>query len=219
MTAAQQLISIGRELSALGISPGSSGNISVREGERLLVTGTGVQLGDLREDDLAVLDLDGTHLAGARASKEVPLHRGMYRRDPEFGAVVHLHSPWATALSCTPPWSERSAVPPLTPYFVMRVGQTPLLPYRMPGSPQLGEDVLAAPGPFRAALLAHHGSVVAGRDLREALDRAVELEEACRLAVLTASVPRRVLDPAQIAELAERWGSPWTSESVRPGQD
>lgn len=208
---AQDLMETGRSLVELGLSPGASGNLSVRLGDRIFVTGTGTQLGQLTREQFAVVGLDGTQLGGAKVSKETPLHLGLYRRDPNFGAVIHLHSPWAAAYSCTPPWSENSAVPPLTPYFVMRVGQTPLMPYRTPGSAELGTDIESSPVSFRAALLANHGSVVAGADTKEALDRATELEEACRIAMLTATSARRELTEAQISELTERWGAPWTT--------
>ena len=209
MSAVNELIAAGARLVGAGLSPGSSGNLSIREGDRILITGTGSSLGRLRESDIAVLDLDGAHLSGARASKEAPLHVGFYRRDESHRAVVHLHSPFAVAASCLEPWAAHSAVPPLTPYFVMRVGQTPLLPYRHPGDPLLGDDLEHAPWMLRAALLANHGSVVAGTDLDDAVDRAVELEEACRIALLTAQTPRRELEPASVAELAQRWRSPW----------
>lgn len=212
MSPADALAEAGRRLVDAGLSPGSSGNVSVLDGDRILISGTGSALGRLSEADLAHVGLDGTHLGGARASKETPLHVAFYRRDARFGAVVHLHSPHAVALACLEPWAAHNAVPPLTPYFVMRVGQTPLLPYRHPGDPALGDDLLAAPWPLRAALLASHGAVVAGADLDEAVDRATELEEACRIALLTAGSRRRELTPGQIGELARRWDSPWTPE-------
>ncbi|MFG6476853.1 class II aldolase/adducin family protein [Microbacterium sp. P06] len=209
MSAASELITAGRRLVDAGLSPGSSGNLSIREGNRIFITGTGTSLGGLDEADIAVLDLDGTHVSGARSSKEAPLHVGFYRRDETHRAVVHLHSPFAVAASCLEPWAAHSAVPPLTPYFVMRVGQTPLLPYRHPGDPELGRDLAEAPWMLRAALLANHGSIVAGSDMDDAVDRGIELEEACRIALLTAQAPRREIDPAQVVELAARWGSPW----------
>lgn len=214
MSIAGDLIDAGRALVDAGLSPGTSGNISAIDGERILVSGTGTSLGSLSEGDFAILDLDGTVTGGAKASKETPLHVGFYRRNPAHRAVVHVHSPQAAAFSCIAPWSEVSAVPPLTPYFVMRVGRTPLLPYRMPGSAQLGADIHQEPGEFRAALLANHGSVVAGRTLAEAVERAVELEEACRIALLTDPATRRELTPAQTAELSARWNSPWAGPTV-----
>ncbi len=214
MSVVEQLIAAGRRLVDVGLSPGSTGNISARDGDHILVTGTGVCLGDLTPADFAEVSLDGIHLGGVRASKETPLHIGLYRRDDEHRAVVHLHSPQAVAMSCREPWAEHSAVPPLTPYFVMRVGQTPLLPYRHPGDPALGEDIRSVQWPLRAALLANHGSVVAGRDIAEAVDRAAELEEACRIALLTENAPRRELTDDQVRELADRWGSPWSGPVV-----
>jgi L-fuculose-phosphate aldolase len=207
-------MSVRDELVAAGLSPGSTGNISARDGEDILITGTGAELGRLEESSFARVSLDGEHRGGARASKETPLHLGLYRRDPAHGAVIHLHSPHAVAMSCMTPWADHNAVPPLTPYFVMRVGQTPLLPYRHPGDPALGDDVHDAPWPMRAALLANHGAVVAGGGVDDALDRATELEEACRIALLTDPSLRRELAGGQIRELAERWDSPWTPTAV-----
>ena len=214
MSVQNQLIKAGRRLVDMGLSPGATGNLSLRDGDSFLITGTGVSLGNLTEADLARVSLAGVHLGGAPASKETPLHAGFYRRGKEHQAIVHLHSPQAVSLSCRTPWSEENAVPPLTPYFVMRVGQTPLLPYRHPGDAALGEDIRCARGPFRAALLANHGSVVSGKDLDDAVERAAELEEACRIALLTENSPRRELTPIQIRELAERWNSPWTHSPV-----
>ncbi|MFD7024660.1 class II aldolase/adducin family protein [Promicromonospora sukumoe] len=207
------LIEAGRQLVEAGLSPGSSGNVSVRDGDRVLISGTGTSLGRLTPDGIAEVGLDGTHLGGARFSKETPLHTAFYRREDGYRAVVHVHSPHAVALACLEPWAAHNAIPPLTPYFVMRVGQTPLLPYRHPGDPALGDDLLAAPWPLRAALLANHGAVVAGASLDEAVDRATELEEACRIALLTAGSERRELAPDRIRELADTWRSPWTPAS------
>lgn len=209
MNAAEQLIAAGARIVDVGLSPGSSGNLSIRVGDRIYITGSGTSLGQLDPADIAVLDEDGAHVGGARPSKESPLHVAFYRRDPGHAAVVHLHSPSAVAASCLEPWAEHSAVPPLTPYFVMRVGQTPLMPYRHPGDAQLGSDLLGIPWRLRAALLANHGSVVAGTDMHDAVDRAIELEEACRISLLTAQAPRRLLTEDQVAELAAKWNSPW----------
>ncbi|WP_261167237.1 class II aldolase/adducin family protein [Microbacterium sp. Marseille-Q6965] len=213
MSAAERLIAAGRRLVDAGLSPGSSGNISLRVGDRVLISGTGASLGTLTTADIAEVALDGTALGGARASKETPLHLGFYRRDAAHEAIVHVHSPQASAWSCVEPWADHSAVPPLTPYFVMRVGQTPLLPYRHPGAAELGDDIESLAWPARAVLLANHGSVVAGSSLDDAIDRAVELEEACRIALLTEGAPRRLLAPSLVHELAERWRSPWTPGS------
>jgi len=205
-----ELLAAGRALVAAGLSPGSSGNLSVRTASGLLMTGTGTELGALTADDLAVLDADGGQLSGRRPSKEVSLHLAMYARDAACRAVVHVHSPSVVALSCLAPWSAESAVPPLTPYALMRVGQAPLLDFVAPGDPAMGDLVRDCPHPFRAALLAHHGSVVGGPDLASAVDAAVELEEACRIALLTQGLDRRLIPHEQVVAITGRSGTPWT---------
>lgn len=208
-TPRQDLVRAGARLQRLGLSPGASGNLSVRVEDRVLITPTGCELGDLDPGALTVLDLDGAHVEGPRPSKEFPLHTAFYRRDPDTTAVVHLHSRSATAVSCRPAWSERSAVPPLTPYFVMRVGQTPLIPYAAPGDPGQAAAMEAMPFPFRAALLANHGPVTAGRGLAAAVDAAIELEEVCALLLLLSGSELRLLQPHEIAGLTARHGSDW----------
>ncbi|MBK1787733.1 class II aldolase/adducin family protein [Prauserella cavernicola] len=210
MTATRtELVEAAARLAALGLSPGSSGNVSLREGDTIAMSPTGADLAALDPARLSVLDDDGTLLDGPRASKEFPLHRAFYRRDPEFAAIVHLHSAHASAVSCLEAWSPRSALPPITPYFVMRVGQTPLVPYADPGDPAQAGQLEALALPFRAALLANHGLVVAGRTVAEALDAAIELEEACKLLLLLGDRPIRTLGESDALRLAERYGSPW----------
>lgn len=213
MSATDDLIAAGRALVEAGLSPGSSGNVSVRDGDRLLMSGTGTRLGDLSVDDIAILDLDGVARGTVRPSKEVSLHVAMYARNPEHAAVVHVHSPSSVAMSCLEPWAPHSAVPPLTPYALMRVGQVPLLDFTPPGDPAMADLVADCPYPFRAALLANHGAVVSGVDLARAVDSTIELEEACRIALLTHGMPRRVIEPAQVRRITEQWGTPW-SESA-----
>ncbi|MFF5991177.1 class II aldolase/adducin family protein [Prauserella flavalba] len=208
-TARTELVAAAARLAELGLSPGSSGNVSVREGEEIVMSPTGADLAALDAERLSVLDDAGTLLAGPRASKEFPLHRAFYRRDPAFTAIVHLHSACASAVSCLAPWSERSALPPITPYFVMRVGQTPLVPYADPGDPAQAESIERLAWPFRAALLANHGLVVAGRTVAEALDAAIELEEASKLLLLLGDRPIRTLEESDAVRLGERYGSPW----------
>lgn len=204
------LVDAGRILVDAGLSPGSSGNLSARHDDGILMTGTGTSLGALTPADLALLSPDGTRIAGPKPSKEVSLHLALYRKNPDHAAVVHVHSPSAVALACLAPWSEESAVPPLTPYALMRVGQVPLLPFAAPGDPEMGTLITASPHPFRAALLANHGAVVSGEDLGRAVDSAIELEEACRIALLTRGAERRLIDPEQVRAICDRAGMPWT---------
>jgi ribulose-5-phosphate 4-epimerase/fuculose-1-phosphate aldolase len=205
----QSLVAAGARLAEAGLSPGSSGNLSVRVAGRIIMSPTGSDLGALDPGSLSVLDFDGTLLEGPKASKEYPFHRAFYRRDDTTTAVVHLHSVAAAAWSCAEPWSPVSAVPPLTPYFVMRVGRTPLIAYADPGDPAQADRIEAMPGAFRAALLQNHGSITAGRSLADAVDAAVELEHTCALLLALGAHPYRALDEAEAGRLAERYGSPW----------
>ena len=210
--AARELAAAGARLARLGLSPGSSGNLSVRDGDRILITPTGADLAALDPAALSVLALDGAHLAGPRPSKEFPLHRAFYRREATTHAVVHLHARQATALSCLPPWTARSAVPPLTPYFVMRVGQTPLIPYAEPGDAGQAARMERLPFGFRAALLENHGPVTAGTSLAGAVDAAVELEEVAGLLLLLGARTPRLLAPHEARALAERYGTDWDTD-------
>jgi ribulose-5-phosphate 4-epimerase/fuculose-1-phosphate aldolase len=207
--AARRLCATGRRAVDLGLSPGASGNVSVRVEGLILMSPTGVSLRDLEPEGLAVLDTAGNHLDGPRPSKEFPLHLAMYRRVEDAGSVVHLHSPHASAASCLPAWSASSALPPVTPYLVMRVGQAPLVPYAAPGSDRLARNVSELPGRFRAALLANHGSLMAAADPAAALEGAIELEEASRIVVSLRGSEFSVLSAEDVRELTERYGTTW----------
>lgn len=206
---AGRLCAAGRRAVDLGLSPGASGNVSVRSGDLTLMSPTGVPLSELDPGELSVLDDSGRHVDGPAPSKEFPLHLAMYRRVQRAGAVVHLHSPHTVAASCLPAWSKTSALPPITPYLVMRVGQAPLVPYAAPGSARLAENLDELPGDFRAALLANHGSLVAAADPAAALDGAIELEEASRIVVSLQGREFSVLTPEDVRELTERYGTVW----------
>lgn len=207
---ARELVQAGAQLAGLGLTQGSAGNLSARVGDRILMTPGGSSLGFLDPDQLSILDYSGTLLEGPKPSKEFPLHRAFYRRDQATRAVVHLHSPAATAVSCIEPRREDSAVPPITPYFVMRVGRTPLVPYADPGDPVQAETIEAMPYAFRSVLLQNHGSVVAGAGIEAAVDSAIELESACAVLLATGPHPVRLLDDTTAARLAERYGTPWS---------
>jgi ribulose-5-phosphate 4-epimerase/fuculose-1-phosphate aldolase len=188
------LIAAARHLAARGLSPGSSGNVSVRDGDRVLLTPTGSSLSRVLPGELAVLGLDGAVHEGA-PSKEWALHLAAYAADPAVGAVVHLHAPESTAIACLPPVAgELADLPAYTPYRVLSLGDVPLLPYAPPGSPELappfGATVAAG---RRVALLANHGSVVAAETLHRAVDLAEELEASARLALTLRGLPARPL--------------------------
>jgi L-fuculose-phosphate aldolase len=191
------IVRAARRLSDRGLSPGSSGNISVLAGDELVITPTGIGFSDVEPGDLAVVRDD--EVVG-RPSKELPLHQAVYARRPDARAVVHLHAPWSTALSCLPetfrPW--------LTPYQVTKVGPLPLVPFALPGSVELAEGVTAVAGTAACLLLANHGSIAAGSSLTAAVDNAEELEAAARLAITLRGLPFTELTDGQVSELRAR---------------
>lgn len=206
----QALLDAGTALTRAGLTRGSSGNISLRIDDQLVMSPTGTDLNNLDREALSVLTLDGDLIAGDPPSKEFPFHRALYRRDDTTNAVVHVHAPATIAVSCLEPWKAWSAVPPLTPYFVMRVGQTPLIPYADPGSQEQADLIEAIPYPVRAVLLQNHGSITTGATIAEAVDAAIELEQACDTLLRTGSLPKNYLDEHTAARLSTQYGSPWT---------
>jgi ribulose-5-phosphate 4-epimerase/fuculose-1-phosphate aldolase len=195
------LVAFGASLFERGLTFGRTGNLSVRIDDRILITPTGGSLGALVEDDLSVIDIDGAHLDGARPSKEAPLHTAMYRARDTATAVVHLHSTYAVAVSCLGDVDSRDVLPPLTAYYVMRVGRLPLIGYHPPGSPTLAEEAATLAGTHHALLLANHGSIVAGTDLASAVDAVEELEQTAKLFLLLGERATRPLTPDQVAGL------------------
>lgn len=211
--AEEALLSAAGDLARLGLAIGSSGNLSIRRGGRMLITASGASMANLTEDDLATVTPHAQglqHDGGPRPSKEAGLHLAMYVRDAAARAVVHLHSPFAVAASCLPPWSAFSALPPLTPYLLMRVGNLPLVPYAAPGDAGQADAVRNLPVRCHGVLLQNHGSLVAGASVQEAVDRAVEIEQAARTVVaLVGHAQVRQLTTGEAAELAQRYGRPW----------
>jgi len=208
------LVSTCRHLAARGLSPGSSGNVSVRVGGILLMTPTGSALSRLTADDLSVISLhdDGwrpLHISGPRPSKELPLHLAVYASRTDAQAVVHLHSPYATALSCLPPDRHGyAALPPLTPYRVMRLGDVPVAAYQAPGSENLATGVGELVREHNTMLLANHGPVVVGRELASAADLAEELETAAQLTFLLRGTPFVQLPDGEVTSLRSRASRP-----------
>jgi ribulose-5-phosphate 4-epimerase/fuculose-1-phosphate aldolase len=201
----ERMVKWGRSLFERGFTVGSSGNISVRCGDGFLVTPTNSCVGFLDAARITKLDAGWNLVSGDAPTKEVPLHRAFYEGRPQTGAVVHLHSTFATALSCLADVDSEDAIAPITPYVVMRVGRVPVLPYTIPGSADVAPLVRARAADHAAILLANHGPVVAGTSLESAVFAAEELEETARLLVLTRGLDVRHLDSAQIAALNARF--------------
>ncbi|SCZ67205.1 Ribulose-5-phosphate 4-epimerase/Fuculose-1-phosphate aldolase [Epibacterium ulvae] len=190
-----------------GFSVGTAGNVSVRLEDGILMTPTNVTLGDLVPERIAKIDLEGNHVAGDRPTKEVFLHQAFYETRPQAGAVVHLHSTWATALSCLTDVNADDCIPPLTPYVVMRVGAVKLVPYVKPGDPKSGELIRDLNGQYGAVLLGNHGPVVSGKDLFSAVCAAEELEETAKLLVALRGQKTKLLSEEEVAELQTTFGT------------
>jgi ribulose-5-phosphate 4-epimerase/fuculose-1-phosphate aldolase len=201
----QAITALGRSLFARSLTFGRTGNISVRLDDRVLVTPTGVSLGALDPDELAMVDLAGHHVGGPRPSKEAFLHAAVYRARPAERAVVHLHSTHAVAVSCVADLDPADVLPPLTAYYVMRVGRLPLLPYHAPGDETLGPRAHDTALDHHCFLIANHGSMAAGSDLAAAADAAEEVEETARLYLTLRGLPTRPLTADQVQSLRERF--------------
>jgi ribulose-5-phosphate 4-epimerase/fuculose-1-phosphate aldolase len=205
-TQAREFIAeIGRSMFERRLTFGSSGNISVRIDDGWLMTPTGSSLGRLDPAKLSKLDDAGKLVAGDAPTKESFLHLAMYRERDKAGAVVHLHSTHSVAVSCLHGIDHDDVLPPITAYYVMRVGKLPLVPYFAPGDMALGEAVGRLAAKHSAMLLANHGPVVAGTSLSAAVDAIEELEETARLYLLLHGRPTRYLSPEQIADLKRRF--------------
>ncbi|WP_192036219.1 3-oxo-tetronate 4-phosphate decarboxylase [Halomonas sp. YLGW01] len=202
----EQIAIHGQSLFARGLTMGSSGNISVRlDDGGWLMTPTNACLGRLDPARISRLDREGRHLDGDRPTKESVLHLAMYGERPQSEAIVHLHSTHSVAVSCLPEVDPCDCIPPLTAYYVMRVGKLPLVPYHIPGDPALGDAVKGLAGKHSAVLLANHGPVVAGKSLEAAVYATEELEETAKLYLLLRGQNPRGLTDEQVAELEARF--------------
>lgn len=196
----EALVRWGKSMFGRGLTAGSSGNMSVRLEDGYLFTPTNSCLGFLDPDRLSKLDPAGKPIAGDPPTKEMSLHFAFYESRPAAAAVVHLHSTYATALSCLADTDPEDALPPMTPYVVMRVGRLPSVPYTRPGSADVA-PLIRATAPSPAVLLGNHGPVVSGKSLDGAVFAIEELEEAARLAVITRGLNVRYLGRAEIGDL------------------
>jgi len=206
---------VGRSLHERGYVHATAGNISVRLDDGFLITPTDACLGTLDPIRLARLDGSGQQLAGDRASKTLALHRRIYAADPDARCVIHTHSTHLVALTLQGVWSADDIVPPITPYFVMKVGHVPLIAYHRPGDPAVAdlvaERIAAAHdrgAPIRAVMLDRLGPNVWHRTPAEASSVLEELEETAKLWLLCEPKPAP-LDAAAIDELWRAFGASW----------
>jgi ribulose-5-phosphate 4-epimerase/fuculose-1-phosphate aldolase len=199
----EEMCECGKSLYDRGLATGSSGNISVRLDDGWLLTPTNASLGKLDPARLAKLDWQGHLISGDSPSKEAFLHRAMYEERRGAGAIVHLHSTHSAAVSCIANLDPCDCIPPLTAYFVMKIGKLPLIPYHRPGDAALGDAIRGVASKHSAVLLANHGPVVSGATLESALYATEELEETAKLFLLLHGHNARALTAEQIDELKQ----------------
>jgi ribulose-5-phosphate 4-epimerase/fuculose-1-phosphate aldolase len=196
-----EICRLGESLFTRGLTFGSAGNISARLEDGWLMTPTNFSLGRLDPAELSKLDANGKLISGKPPTKETFLHRAMYSERPQAGAVVHLHSTYSVAVSALADIDEANVLPPITAYYVMRVGRLPLVGYYPPGDLALADAVQRLAGKHHAVLLANHGPVVAGSTLDAAANAIEELEETAKLFLLLRGSKVRLLTAEQVAAL------------------
>ncbi|MEK0428344.1 MAG: hypothetical protein RL001_871 [Pseudomonadota bacterium] len=203
----QEICRIGKSLFDRGYAHSTAGNISVRTDQGFLITPTDACLGFMEPEHIAFVDLQGQQTSGAPASKTLSLHQAIYRSDPEARCVIHTHSTHLVALTLMGVWTPVDIIPPITPYYVMKVGHVPLVPYHRPGDPEVAkrvaaliEEGLRADKPLRAVMIERLGPNVWHRSLSAAMAALEELEETAKLWLLSGRAVEPLTDEA-IAEL------------------
>lgn len=203
-----EIAQIGKSIFDRKLTFSSSGNISLRTADGgWLITPSGSCLGRLDPATLTKLDKDGNHVSGGKPTIETFLHMAVYGERPGAGAIVHLHSTHSVAVSCLKEVDPKDVLPPITAYYVMKVGTLPLVPFFPPGSQDLAKAVKELASKHHAVLLANHGPVVAGKTLADAAYATEELEETARLYLMLRHLDTSFLTPDQVAELKARFPS------------
>jgi 3-dehydro-4-phosphotetronate decarboxylase len=211
----QEICRVGRSLFERGYVHSTAGNISVRLSDSFLITPTDACLGFLKPETLSKVGSDGMQMSGDRASKTLALHRRIYHADPDAGCVIHTHSTHLVTLTLSGVWKQEDIIPPITPYYVMKVGHVPLISYHRPGDPAVGElAVQAIEGmrgkgtPIRAVMIDRLGPNVWHGTPASAMAALEELEETARLWLLTGR-KAEPLTAEQIHQLRQQFGASW----------
>jgi ribulose-5-phosphate 4-epimerase/fuculose-1-phosphate aldolase len=203
----EEICILGKSMFDRGLTPGSSGNISARVDEGWLMTPTNSCLGRLDPATISKVDAKGNLISGGKPTKESFLHLSVYEQRPSAGAIVHLHSTHSVAVSCLADIDPKQPIPPITAYYVMKIGNLVLLPYYPPGDMTLANAVREVAGKHHAILLANHGPVVAGKDLESAVYATEELEETAKLYLMLRGNKLKILSAEQVAELHRKYPS------------
>jgi len=177
LSSRQQLLDTSRRLVELGLNRGASGNASVRDGDGMLITPSALLVSEMTPDRMVRMDLNGKVLHGGKPSSEWRFHRDIFSARPEIGAVVHVHSAFATTIACL-----RCDVPAVH-YMIALAGGDSIrcTPYSVFGEQALSDHALEALRDRKACLLGNHGMIALGKDLDDALAVAVEVEFLCEI--------------------------------------
>lgn len=200
-----RIATLARSLFDRRLTFGSTGNISVRLDDGWLMTPTGTSLGEIDPERISKLDGQGEWVSGDKPTKESFLHMVMYEQRLKANAVVHLHSTHSVAVSCLENIDHDNVLPPITAYYVMRIGRLPLISYFPPGDLDLARAVREMASRYHAVLLANHGPVVAGVSLEDAVYATEELEETAKLFLMLHGAKVRPLTAEQVRVLEERF--------------
>ncbi|RFU49452.1 aldolase [Paraburkholderia sp. DHOC27] len=204
----EEICTVGASLYQRGYTVGTAGNISARLDDGWLITPTDACLGRLDPAAIAKVNAEGQLVSGGQPSKTLALHRGIYASNPQTRGIVHTHSTHLVALSLAGVWSETDVLPPITPYYVMKVGHIPLIRYERPGDPEVAQRIAALANSVRGVLLERLGPVVWERSVAHASYALEELEETARLWLMTQPRPAP-LDDAAIDTLRKVFGARW----------
>jgi ribulose-5-phosphate 4-epimerase/fuculose-1-phosphate aldolase len=204
-TAKQQIVDFAKSIFDRGLTKGASANMSVRIENGWVMTPTNTCFGFLNADELSVVALDATLLKGLPPSKEFRLHKAMYDQRPDDRCIIHLHSTYATALSCLTPSDPKNVVPTYTPYLTMRLGPVAMVPYYAPGDDALAEAVGQVAAEHPGVIMANHGPIVSSTSVESCVYGMEELEESCRLAILLQGLDANELTDEQINLLLSRF--------------
>ncbi|MGB9661288.1 MAG: class II aldolase/adducin family protein [Moorellaceae bacterium] len=180
----QLLVEICHQLYQRKLVSSTGGNVSLRSERGIYITPTGYSLGEVTEEDIVEITLEGEILSGGKPSKEWRFHTGILKMRPEAGAVIHAHPTYTVAASCRKDLNWEDALPRLTPGYALRVGKLPAVPYAPPGSEELAKNVLEKMKNHDAVLMQNHGVTVAAKDLRYAYILLEEIEENAHLYLL-----------------------------------
>ncbi len=204
----EEICRTGASLYQRGYTVGSAGNISARLEDAWLITPTDACLGFLDPADIAKVDANGNWISGAKPSKTLTLHRAVYDNNPEVQGVVHTHSTHLVSLSLNGVWKTDDVLPPITPYYVMKVGHIPLIAYRRPGDPAVAEQVSKLATKVRGVLLERLGPVVWESSVSKAAFALEELEETAKLWHLSAQ-RASAMEESALQELKDVFGARW----------